>query len=76
MVCRFHFDPLPMSDSAELLRASVVHNAGSILAGTPRSLPLWDNGNARYRMDFHPLAVKRVLHVPANNAHVRTDGGQ
>ena len=33
-----------------------------------------NNGDARHRMNFIPLSVKRILHKYANNADMRTHG--
>jgi hypothetical protein len=35
-----------------------------------------NHGDARHRVDLHPLRVKRVLHVGADDLHVRADWRQ
>jgi hypothetical protein len=35
---------------------------------------LRNNGDARHRMNFIPLTVKRILHISPDNADVRAHG--
>jgi hypothetical protein len=41
-----------------------------------RSAHLRNKGDARHRMNFIPLTVKRILHISSDNADMRTHGRQ